>query len=145
MKTIETHITIPASISQVWSVLMDHTSYQKWNPFISNISGLTNPGNTLEVTIHPEENKSMHFSPIVLKNNTNQEFRWKGKLWVQGIFDGEHYFILKSDGKQTQFTHGEHFSGILSGLLFKMIGENTQNGFKAMNQALYNEVLKRMS
>ncbi|UTW66343.1 SRPBCC domain-containing protein [bacterium SCSIO 12643] len=145
MKTIETQITIPASIAQVWSVLMDHTSYQNWNPFISNISGLVHPGSTLEVTIHPEEDKSMNFSPIVLKNNAYQEFRWKGKLWMQGIFDGEHYFILKPNGNQTQFIHGEHFTGILSGLLFKLIGKNTQNGFRAMNQALYKEVLKRMS
>jgi len=145
MKTIETQITIPASISQVWSVLMDHKSYSDWNPFISKIAGETTPGNALDVTILPEIDRPMHFKPIVLLNDLEQEFRWKGKLWIKGVFDGEHYFILKSKGNQTLLTHGEHFSGILSGLLFQMIGKNTEQGFKAMNQALYNEVLKRKS
>ena len=69
----------------------------------------------------------MDFKPIVLKNQFRQEFRWKGKLGMKGIFDGEHYFILEEiSTKQTRFIQGENFTGLLSGLLLKMIDEEHQ-------------------
>jgi hypothetical protein len=64
-----------------------------------------------------------------------------GKLGIKGVLDGEHYFQLKViDSQKTELIHGENFSGILSGLLLKMIGEKTKNGFEAMNEALKIEV-----
>ena len=56
---------------------------------------------------------------------------------MRGIFDGEHYFIIQSSGSnQTTFIQGENFTGLFSGVLFHMIGENTEKGFQLMNQAL---------
>lgn len=145
MKKIETTLIIPASTQQVWSVLMDYTSYPQWNPFIIKISGKTEVNQTLQVTISPKPNNTMDFTPTVLKNDITQEFRWKGKLWVDGIFDGEHYFILESLGDhQTKFIHGEQFTGLLAAPLFKLIKENTKKGFEAMNLKLNDEVLKRI-
>jgi hypothetical protein len=37
----------------------------------------------------------MTFKPTILTLESNKEFRWKGKLGITGIFDGEHYFILE--------------------------------------------------
>ena len=86
----------------------------------------------------------MQFKPIVITNSQGQEFRWKGKLFVKGIFDGEHYFIVEPVGSdQTRFIHGENFTGIFSGLMFKMIGEDTLTGFQAMNIALKNQAEKK--
>jgi hypothetical protein len=146
MKAIETEIIIPASKQQIWSVLMDHSSYPNWNPFIIHISGKSEVKQSLQVKINPKPNNTMGFTPIVLVNNLNQEFRWKGKLWLNGIFDGEHYFILESlNEKQTKLIHGEQFSGILTAPLFSLIGNNTKKGFETMNIALKEEVLKRIS
>lgn len=36
----------------------------------------------------------MTFKPKILIVEPNKEFRWKGKLGINGIFDGKHYFIL---------------------------------------------------
>lgn len=139
MKTIETQIVIEATGSQVWSTLMNFNNYPNWNPFIRHITGAVKKGNTLDVTIQLKEGSSMDFKPVVLVAEEQREFRWKGKLFVTGLFDGEHYFILKeqADG-HVLFTHGECFTGLMTGPLFSMIASDTEKGFKAMNIALKN-------
>ena len=137
MRKIETQIEINAPIENVWNVLMDHDEYPNWNPFIKKISGSTALGDKFSATIQNEGSKPMTFIPLVLVNQPNQEFRWKGKLFVKGLFDGEHYFILeKINATKTRFLHGEHFTGILKGLVLKMIEADTLKGFEAMNLAL---------
>ena len=137
MRNIKTEVVIKASTEKVWSVLMDHANYPKWNPFIKQISGSTKEGEYLSATLKSGDNKPMKFKPIVLTNSLNKEFRWKGKLFINGLFDGEHYFLLeKIDDNHTRFIQGENFTGLLSGLLFKMIGKDTESGFNDMNLAL---------
>ena len=115
------------------AVLLDPT----WNPFIKHISGSTKPGEILSVKIQPKNKKLMKFTPKVLKNEREKEFRWLGHLFVKGLFDGEHYFQLEAiSSNKTRFIHGENFSGIMSGLLLKMIGDSILEGFQAMNEAL---------
>ncbi|MCJ7715152.1 MAG: SRPBCC domain-containing protein [Anaerolineales bacterium] len=141
MRKLKSEIIIEASADEIWNVLLDHQAYPTWNPFIKQISGSTTVGETLEVTIQSEGNKPMAFKPLVLVNRTNEEFRWIGKLWIKGIFDGEHYFILEDLGSgQTKFIQGEKFKGILSGLMLAMIGKDTLGGFNAMNGALKEQV-----
>jgi len=140
-RSIKTEIVIDAQAEKVWATLLDHQSYPEWNPFIKKISGSTKEGNNLAVTIQSEGNSPMDFEPVVLVNNKDQEFRWVGKLFVSGIFDGEHYFILeKVDGNHTRFIHGENFTGILSGILLGMIRNDTEEGFNSMNEALKKRV-----
>ncbi len=136
MKNIETEILINASASKVWNVLMDFESYSNWNPFILAISGSKVENDTIETTIQPPGGKQMTFKPRLLKVEQNKEFRWKGKFLVKGVFDGEHYFILKENGdNQIRFIHGENFSGILIPLMGTVL-RNTKLGFEMMNQAL---------
>ena len=80
----------------------------------------------------------MTFKPIVLKYKPDKEFRWKGKLGIRGIFDGEHYFLLEEANGQTKFIHGEEFAGILVPLMQKTL-EKTEKGFILMNEALKKE------
>ena len=79
----------------------------------------------------------MTFKPRVTKCEPNREFRWRGKLFVPGLFDGEHSFqIIPIGDDRVKFVQEETFSGILVGLMFGMMGASTQQGFEAMNQAL---------
>ena len=74
--------------------------------------------------MHLEGMKPQVFTPKVLKLKKNREFRWLGHLFIKGLFDGEHYFVLEeSDNGGTKVIHGEIFSGILVRPLLKMIGE----------------------
>ena len=79
----------------------------------------------------------MRFHPIVLTAEPNRELRWKGKLLLPGLFDGEHYFTLepKSEGELT-FRQGEVFTGLLVPLFRRSLDGSTKQGFVAMNEAL---------
>lgn len=136
MKKIETEIVIASTPDKVWHVLTDFGSYLNWNPFIRSIEGEQKVGAQLTVMIQPVGGGSMRFKPVVLAFEQNKEFRWKGKLGISGIFDGEHFFklIAQNDGT-TKLVHGENFSGILVGLLGGMF-QKTKAGFELMNESL---------
>jgi hypothetical protein len=137
MKTITNSIIIDAPVASVWAILMDQEAYPQWNPFIQQLQGDLTLGNTIKATIQPPGQKAMTFTPVVKVNQAERELRWLGHLFFPGIFDGEHYFLLEDlGGGQTKFIHGEQFSGLLSGIILRMIGENTKAGFVAMNEAL---------
>ncbi len=137
MKKLKTEIIIDAPATVIWEVLMDTDSYHQWNPFIQSINGTLKVGEKLAVLIQLEGKKPQLFRPRVQVVETAQEFRWLGHLWVPGLFDGEHHFQLEQvSATQTRFRHGENFRGILSGLIMNMVGEETRQGFEAMNAAL---------
>lgn len=136
MKNISTEIIIEASPANVWAQLMDFDSYPDWNPFI-HITGKAAVGTSLKNTIYLEGQKPQVFKPTVLVVKPQHELRWLGSLFVKGLFDGEHYFLLEETEEGfTRFTHGENFTGILSGVILKMIREQTKVGFGKMNEAL---------
>lgn len=136
MKSIKTEIIINAPVEKVWQTLMDFENHPNWNPFIKSITGSTNVGDSLKVFIQPPNGNGMTFKPIVMANIPNKEFRWKGKLFVKGIFDGEHYFMVDEiDHSTTLFTHGENFSGVLVALMGGML-DKTKEGFEIMNEAI---------
>jgi hypothetical protein len=135
-RRIETSIEIAAPAKRVWSILTDFPAMATWNPFIRSISGALTPGSTLAVHIAPPGKSGMRFKPTVLAVKPERELRWRGRLLLPGIFDGEHYFLLEQIGPdRTRLTHGESFSGILVGMFAGTLSA-TQDGFKAMNAAL---------
>ncbi len=139
MKNIQTEILILEDNAKVSDVLMNFDNYPKWNPFITSISGERKLGNRLTVSINPPGGKGMTFKPNILTLEANKEFRWKGKLGINGIFDGEHYFILEYLDKDiTKFIQGENFSGLLVPLVGKML-DKTQKGFQLMNESIKKE------
>ncbi len=139
MKTLETEIIIEAASEKVWQVLTDFENHPKWNPFIRSISGGNKEGEKLIVSLKLPEGKGMTFHPRILKFEPGKEFRWKGKLGLPGIFDGEHYFILEEiSAKRTRFIHGEKFSGLLVPLMGNIL-EKTKDGFMLMNKSLKKE------
>jgi hypothetical protein len=142
MKKIETEIIINTDISTVWNVLTDFDNHPNWNPFIKSIQGIKSVGEKLTVSIKPPDGNGMTFKPVILMYEPNKEFRWKGKLGIKGIFDGEHFFVLeKLKEDQTKFIHGEKFSGILVALMGGAL-DKTKEGFQLMNVALKNECEK---
>ncbi|NNK79551.1 MAG: SRPBCC domain-containing protein [Litoreibacter sp.] len=143
-KPIETRIEIAAPPSAVWTELADHAAYAVWNPFITRISGDLAVGERLAVIVQPQGKAAMEFAPEILIADADEELRWVGQLGMKGVFDGEHYFVLEETARGTTvFHHGERFSGLLTYLLFPLIGESTENGFHAMNLALKTRVEAR--
>jgi hypothetical protein len=135
-RQIETHIDINASPARVWAILVDFAHAASWNPFITSIAGDPTPGSRLAVTIAPPGKTAMRFKPTVLAVRPERELRWRGRLFIPGLFDGEHYFLLDPlADSETRFTQGEIFSGLLVGLVSGTLAA-TEAGFRAMNAAL---------
>lgn len=144
MHQLETQIEIEAPVELVWSLLIDFASYPRWNPFVRSIEGALEVGQSLNVFIQPPGASSgMRFHPTVLAAQPNRELRWKGKLFMPGLFDGEHYFKLEAEpGGELTFRQGEIFSGILVPLFRRSLDGATKQGFVAMNEALKHEAEK---
>ena len=137
MKTLHTEIIINAPAEKVWNILTDFEKFPEWNAFILSIEGEQKVGAQLTVGLKNGNSTSV-FKPKVVVYEKNKAFEWKGRLPV-GMFNGHHQFkIEKLSDTQVKFVHKEDFSGWLSGLIMKMIGEQTRHGFEAMNEALKN-------
>ncbi len=143
MKTITTTIEINATPKEVWDVITDFPTHADWNPFFARVEGQPAVGEQLKVVARKGDGEGMSFSPKVLEVESGRILRWKGKLFVSGIFDGEHIFELTDLGNGiTRLDHRENFSGVLIPFMGKMLAE-TREGFIAFNDALAGEVTAR--
>lgn len=143
MHRLETQIEIEAPVERVWALLIDFPSHSRWNPFVRSIEGTLEIGQSLKVFIQPPGANGMQFRPTVLAVEPNLELRWKGKLLLPGLFDGEHYFRLEGKpGGGLTFRQGEVFSGILVPFFRRSLDGATKQGFVAMNEAIKREAEK---
>jgi hypothetical protein len=140
VREIETTVEIDAPPAAVWRVLTDFPTYGEWNPFIPTIAGNMQVGERLTVRLEPPGGWGMTIRPTVLAADPDRELRWKGRLVVPGLFDGEHAFRIEPiDGQRSRFVHGERFTGILVGFVKGILGK-TEAGFEEMNAALKQRV-----
>jgi hypothetical protein len=140
VREIETTVDIDAPPAAVWRVLTDFPAYGEWNPFIRSIAGTAQAGERLTVRLEPPGGRGMTIKPTVLAAQPDRELRWKGRLVVPGLFDGEHTFRIEPIGaERSRFIHGERFTGALVGLV-KGVLAKTEAGFEDMNAALKRRV-----
>ena len=137
MKQLTTEIEISAPVEKVWAILTDFEKYPQWNPFIKSVDGEVAEGATFEVTLEQPDSKPMVFKPKCLKFEKNKEFTWLGHLFMPGIFDGEHIFLLLAlDEGKTKFIQKENFKGLLVPFFWKQLNTKTRAGFELMNNKL---------
>ena len=140
MRIVRTEILIDAPAEAVWRELTDFAAMPAWNPFIERIEGQAREGARLKIRISNGRGGGMSFRPRVLAARPPHELRWLGRLFVPGLFDGEHAFELFAEGPQrTRFVHSERFTGLLVGLMSGALDE-TEAGFRRMNEALKRRV-----
>ena len=138
MVQISTEIEINASPERVWQVLTDFPALPDWNPLMQTAEGEMQAGARLKVYLKMPQGMGMTIKPKVLKAEPNRELRWKGRMLMPGIFDGEHFFTIEPlDENRVRFVQGESFGGLLIPL-FAIFGgfKKTRRGFEEMNQAL---------
>jgi hypothetical protein len=140
MRELRSQIDIDASPERVWRVLTYFDAYPEWNPFIRSLSGRCEVGAKLTVRIEPPGARSMTFKPTIRAAAPERELRWLGRLFVPGLFDGEHRLEIEPlDNGQSRFAQSERFSGLLVPLFSKTLVA-TQRGFEQMNVALKRRV-----
>jgi hypothetical protein len=135
--TIATVVEIDAPAARVWNVLVDLPGYREWNPFIVDASGTVAVGETLSLRMALPGRDPMTIQPRLLVVDPQRELRWKGRLLVPGLFDGEHAFVLTTlDDGRTRLDHWERFGGLLLPVVRGMVYESTVQSFHALNAAL---------
>ncbi|WP_318636151.1 SRPBCC domain-containing protein [Deinococcus detaillensis] len=127
---------IGAAPERVWEVLTDAGRYPEWNPVIVRLEGELKAGKTIEFE-NRSGKSSMVFRPKVLTVTPDKELRWLGRLWVPGLFDGEHAFVLDEVRPGvTRLRHGERFRGLLVPFLHGWIRGSVREDFTRINAAL---------
>ena len=133
---ISTETEIDGTPEKVWAVLTDFAGYADWNPGFEEAEGRAQVGETLHLTFAKEGGRGMRMHPKVLVAEPGRELRWLGRLWMPGIFDGEHRFEIQELAPgRVRFVQSERFSGVLVGL-FRSTLDKTRLGFAEMNGAL---------
>ena len=143
---ISTAVEIDAPAARVWSVLVDLPAYREWNPFIVEASGTVAVGETLALQMALPGRSPMTIKPRLLVVDPDRELRWKGRLLVSGLFDGEHAFALTplANGR-TRLDHWERFSGLLLPIARPFVYDGTVRAFQALNAALAERAAGRLT
>jgi hypothetical protein len=146
MFELRTEIDIEAPRQRVWNALTDFARFPEWNPFVLAVEGEPEKGVRLQVTLRTSAGGEMTFRPVVLAAERERELRWRGRLLLPGLFDGERYFQL-SDGSPglTRLVHGERFSGLLVPWVRVSLERDTRQRFVAMNRAVKRRLEKAFS
>ena len=128
MKFLYSEIEINGTPHQVWECLTNFDRLPEWNPFMQRASGVLKQKEQIEVHLVLPESIAMTVKPTLLKVEPDRELRWLGRLWIKGLFDGEHYFQLEeTENGSTILRHGETFKGILAYPLFFFISPASQS------------------
>lgn len=136
-RELRTGIDIDVPAWDLWRILVDFETYPEWTGLFEFPLGHTNVGEKLRVRIFSRGSKYMTFEPLLLEARGPEEFRWKGRLLIRGVFDGEHIFrIIEREGGRVRFEHAEIFSGFLVPWLWHDLDTNTRRGFERFNADL---------
>ena len=136
MKRIERSVEIDAPAERVWDVLVDFAHYPEWNPLITSVDGRPLPGTRLHIRVHAPNGPEVGLSPRVRVARPDHELRWVGRLFLPGLFEGEHSFVLEPTGPTScRLVQSETFRGALVRVVGRELDEMA-DGFDRMNRAL---------
>jgi hypothetical protein len=135
-KTLVSEIHIDAPPRDVWDILSDLSSYQEWNPFITEAAGRVEPGDRLTLRMQPATGRAITLRPTVTAVRPGTQLRWLGRLVMPGLFDAEHTFLIEADGTGSRLVQRETFRGILTPFLARSLDRGTLPAFGLMNEAL---------
>jgi hypothetical protein len=145
MNSIEHTIDIDAPADAVWAVVADFTHYAEWNPFLVHASGELREGAPLDITFKAGTRKPVRMRPTVVAVEPGRSLRWKGRLPIPRLFDGEHELRVDPiDAHHSRFVQRERFRGLLVPLLGRLL-RDTEASFAEMNAALKHRVESTVS
>jgi hypothetical protein len=129
MQTLHTAIAIKATPENIWNVLVVSPAIPHE---IRNAIQDRKIGQILTVPMSTG-GRSVTLTVKLLIVDPFREIRWKGFLWIPGLFDGEHSFEILEDRKGiSQLVQRETFSGILVPFFPKVIAD-TKREFETVN------------
>jgi hypothetical protein len=134
---IHTEIDIEAKPNAVWDVLVDLSSYPKWNPMVREASGEVQAGKRLRLRYQPEGQKNRVFKPLLLAVLPGRELRWQGQPGIRFLFESEHIYLLKeTKNGETHLDHDMIFWGLLIPPIKNLLDKTVRGPFNDLNKAL---------
>jgi hypothetical protein len=134
---LTSEVDVDASPARVWEVLTDYSTYPEWNPFTVRAEGRIEVGSRLSLRMQPVGARAVSLRPTVVEAVEGSRLRWRGRLWMPGIFDAEHDFRVEAvDGGRSRLSQNERFSGLLVAVMARSLDRHTLPAFEAMNAAL---------
>ena len=134
-----TGIDVDATRDEVWEVLTDFDSYGEWSNFTS-VDGTAHVGARLRMRM-----PGFRFTSTVATAKPGHELRWVAKIISEGVFHGQHSFVLSAgDNGTTHVTNTEEFSGALTKPFERLFARsNRTDGYDEFNRALKQRVETR--
>ena len=137
MKEVRSEIEIHSYPANVWRILIDFATYDRWNPFINKIIGLPTKGSKIDIYIETPSGKNRKYSPRITKVEEGRELRWFGKSSLPGFLNAEHIFTIEElQPERVRFIQREVFDGLLTTVFGKGLDTDIRKGFQDMNDAL---------
>jgi hypothetical protein len=139
VRTLEKSIDIAARPEEVWAVLVDFENYSRWNPFIVEAAGEARAGVELTLRMRPPGGRPVTVRPRIQSVDRDRRLIWVGRLFVPGLWDVEHVFLLQPMPNGTHLKQSETIRGLLVSPLRRTIAR-TEKGFAEFNRALKKRV-----
>ncbi len=133
---LRTEIELAAPPKRVWAALVKFNQYPTWNPFLTEVIGRAEIGSKLEVRYSFTDGSETRLRVKVLRARKSEELRWVSHLWIRGLFDLEHFFLLSaSESGGTRLVQGADASGRMVNRMGSRL-THLVRGFVGMNEAL---------
>lgn len=136
-RKIEETVEIAANPAEVWFQLTNFEAYPEWNPFITRVTGELRVGARLTVTMAIDRMPPTVFRPRVLALEPERELRWRGRVGLPNVLDGEHTFLIETLGiDRVRFRQCETFGGLLAPGALMLTEAELRRSFREMNDRL---------
>ena len=136
---VKTEITIPATPTEVWKVLVDTKGYKDWNPTWRPKEGSLQQGAYIKYDYTQPDEEPIEMRFIV--GRSERPVRIEQSAGTSGLFTNEHLWLLEEVDEGTRVTQVEAFSGIL--VLFSDLAW-VEEAYQKVNEGLRIEVMRRV-
>jgi hypothetical protein len=116
MKAYQSAATIDATPDAIWALLVDASSYPRWDSGVTRVEGRIAPGEKIKVV--SEANPGRAFPVKVSEFAPPRKMVWSGGMPL-GLFRGVRTFTLDPAGDATRFTMREEYTGPFVPMIWK--------------------------
>jgi hypothetical protein len=133
---VEHRIEIAAPAVMVWRVLADLDHWRYWNPLYIEASGRPLVGQPFVMTIALEGMKPQKARAKIVTVEPEAKFEYAISS-LGGLVKAFRYVEIESlDPGSCAVRNGEIMTGLLGGLIARVVGEKVRSGLEGMNEAL---------
>jgi hypothetical protein len=138
-------IAIPARAGTVWSVLTDLDAYPAWNPVIRKAEGLRRRGARWRLELTLNGRAALTLRAQVTCWEPGRRLTWRVGLARPHLLTGCHDVRIIETRQGVSLIQAGTFAGLLAPGLFPWLRNRVQGRCVAMNEALRDEVARRIA